>query len=134
AARGSFAEIIETIAQRDPIRHHARAFSAQVDAALVDGRALLLVDGLDEISSPGDRAAFVSTIRATLLAYPSTAIIVTSRESGFRHIASHLASVCTRATLVPLDADDIRRLSISWHCETIADTAKVREDAALLAQ
>lgn len=133
-ARASFSELLDALAQREPVRQHALAFRAHVDRALADGRVLLLVDGLDEISDPGDRAAFVCTMRTALQAYPSTAIIVTSREAGFRHVAAHLAPVCTPATLSPFDADDIRRLSVGWHKEVVSDSEKVRTDAEQLAR
>jgi hypothetical protein len=132
-ARGSFAELIEALSQREPIRQHATVFRTNVDRALLDGRVLLLVDGLDEISDPGDRAAFVCTLRTALQAYPGIAIVVTSREAGFRHVAAHLAPVCTRATLSPFNAEDISRLSVAWHREVVGDTEKVRADAQQLA-
>lgn len=68
-ARGSFAELLEALSQREPVRQHASVFRAYVDRALLAGRVLLLVDGLDEISDPGDRAAFVCTVRTALQAY-----------------------------------------------------------------
>lgn len=132
-ARGSFAELIEALSQRESVRQHAAVFRAYVDQALLAGRILLLVDGLDEISDPGDRAAFVCTLRTALQAYPNIAIIVTSREAGFRHVAAHLAPVCTRATLSPFNGGDIRRLSVAWHREVVGDTEKVRSDAEQLA-
>jgi hypothetical protein len=132
-ARGSFSELLEALSQREPVRQYAALFRRYVDRALLAGRVMLLVDGLDEISDPGDRAAFVCTIRAALQAYPNTAIVVTSREAGFRHVAAHLAPVCTQATLSPFDADDIRRLSVAWHTEVLGNTEKVREDAEQLA-
>jgi len=132
-ARASFAELLEALSQREPVRQHAFTFRALADRALEDRRVLLLVDGLDEIPDPGDRAAFVCTMRTALQAYPGTAIIVTSREAGFRHVAAHLAPVCTYATLSPFDADDIRRLSVAWHTEVVSDTEKVRGDAEQLA-
>jgi hypothetical protein len=133
-ARASFAELLDALAQREPVRQHALAFRALADRALIDGRVLLLVDGLDEISDAGDRAAFVCTIRTALQAYPGTAIMVTSREAGFRHVAAHLAPVCTYATVSPFDAEDIRRLSVAWHTEVVGDTEKVRNDAEHLAR
>ena len=132
-ARGSFAELLEALSQREPVRQHAAAFRAYVDRELLANRVLLLVDGLDEISDPGDRAAFVCTLRTALQAYPGIAIVVTSREAGFRHVAAHLASVCTHATLSPFDKNDIQRLSIAWHKEVVGDTEKVCADAKLLA-
>jgi NACHT domain/Restriction endonuclease len=131
--RGSFAELLEALSHREPVRQHAAAFRAHVDRALLSGRVLLLVDGLDEISDPGDRAAFVCTLRTALQAYPEIAIVVTSREAGFRHVAAHLAAVCTHATLSPFNVNDIRRLSVAWHREVVGDTEKVRTDAEQLA-
>jgi hypothetical protein len=128
-ARGSFAELVHALSEREGVRTHAPAFREHVDQALLAGRVLLLVDGLDEISNAGDRAAFVSTIRSALLAHPGTALVVTSREAGFRHVAAHLAPVCTPATLSPFDAKDIRRLCQSWHREVLGDTEKVGADA-----
>lgn len=132
-ARGSFAELIEALSQREPVRQHAAVFRAYVDRALLAGRVLLLVDGLDEISDPGDRAAFVCTMRAALHAYPGIAFVVTSREAGFRHVAAHLAPICTYAVVSAFDHDDIRRISVSWHREVVGDTEKVRTDAEHLA-
>jgi hypothetical protein len=132
-ARGSFAELLEALSHREPVRQHSAAFRAYVDRALLAGRVLLLVDGLDEISDPGDRAAFVCTLRAALQAYPGTAIVAASREAGFRHVAAHLAPVCTSATLSPFNSEDIRRLSVAWHREVVGDTEKVRADAEGLA-
>lgn len=132
-ARGSFADLLDALSQREPVRQHAEVFRAFVDRALLAGRVLLLVDGLDEISDPGDRAAFVCTLRTALQAYPATAAVVTSREAGFRHVAAHLAPVCTQATLSPFDAEDIRRLSVAWHREVVNDTEAVRADAEQLA-
>ena len=132
-ARGSFAELLDALSQREPVRQHAEVFRAYIDRALLAGRVLLLVDGLDEISDPGDRAAFVCTVRTALQAYSGIATVVTSREAGFRHVAAHLAPVCTHATLSQFNPDDIRRLSVAWHREVVGDTEKVRLDAEELA-
>ncbi|MDP9120670.1 MAG: restriction endonuclease, partial [Acidobacteriota bacterium] len=47
-ARGSFVELLEALSQREPVRQLAPVFLAHVDRALLEGRVLLLVDGLDE--------------------------------------------------------------------------------------
>lgn len=132
-ARGSFAELIESISQKEPVRQYAEVFCAYVDRALIDGNVLLLIDGLDEISNPGDRAAFVCTLRTTLLAYPDISAVITSREAGFRHVAAHLAPVCTHATISPFSHNDIRKLCVAWHKEVIGDTEQVRAAANDLA-
>lgn len=132
-ARASFADLLQALSEREPVRQHAPAFRALVDRELLAGRVLLLVDGLDELSDPGDRAAFVSTLRSALQAYPGVALVVTSREAGFRHVAAHLTPVCTRATLSPLDPNDIRDLTVAWHREVVGGTSKVQSDAEQLA-
>ena len=132
-ARGSFADLMQALSQREGIRQHADAFLKLVDGALLEGRVLLLVDGLDEISDPGDRGAFVSTLRATLLAYPAVAIVVTSREAGFRHVASQIGAICLQTSLSPFDDDDVRRLMVAWHREVVGDSERVRADAEALA-
>ncbi len=133
-ARGSFADLIAALSAREPVRQHATTFHAYVDRVLLEGRVLLLIDGLDEISDPGDRAAFVSMLRTSIQAYPGTALVVTSREAGFRHVAAHLAAICTRATLSPFNAEDIERLTVAWHREVVGDTERVRADAEQLAR
>ncbi|HEY2855177.1 MAG TPA: NACHT domain-containing protein [Gemmatimonadaceae bacterium] len=133
-ARASFGELLDALSQRDPIRQHARAFRAHVDRLLLDGDVLLLIDGLDEIANEGDRAAFVSMLRATLQVYPQTAIVVTSRPAGFRHVAGQLADVCRVTELAPFDPEDIERLCTAWHREVFGDVAKVRSDATDLAK
>jgi hypothetical protein len=60
-------------------------------------------------------------------------MVITSREAGFRHVAAHLAPICTHATLSLFDENDIRRLSMAWHREVAGDTEKVRTDAEELA-
>lgn len=132
-ARGSFGELLAALAQHEPVRAFAAEFLALVNRRLLDGQVLLLVDGLDEIANDGDRAAFVCTLRAALTAYPKMALVVTSREAGFRHVAPHLAPLCDRATLSPFDENDIRRLCVAWHREVVNDSEKVRLEAENLA-
>jgi NACHT domain-containing protein/restriction endonuclease len=133
-ARGSFANLLKALSEREPVRQHSAAFLAYIDSALLNGRILLLVDGLDEIADPGDRAAFVCTLRTALQAYQDIGIVVTSREAGFRHVAAHLAPICVESTLSPFDDKDINNLCIAWHCEVLGNTQKVRADAAELAR
>jgi len=133
-ARGSFADLLTALSEREPVRQHSIVFRTHIDQALLEGRILLLIDGLDEISDPGDRAAFVSMLRTSVNAYPGTALIVTSREAGFRHVAAHLAATCTSATISPFNGEDIKRLTVAWHREVVGDNEKVRSDAEQLAK
>ncbi len=109
------------------------AFREQVHEALRSGKALLLVDGLDEISDEGARQVFAQHLRTFVAMFPHAAIIITSREAGFRLVAGVVASVCIQARLAPFDKADVLRLCESWHVEVVGDSDKVRSEAASLA-
>jgi hypothetical protein len=111
----------------------AAAFEAHLREALQTGEALLLVDGLDEISDDGTRRIFANHLRAFVQAFPRIALVVTSREAGFRIIAGTIAEVCTETHLAPFDENDVQRLCVNWHVEVVGNTDKVRADARELA-
>jgi hypothetical protein len=90
-------------------------FDRLVITALQDGRAMLLVDGLDEIKSDGDRLVFSENLRVFSLLYPRVALVVTAREHGFRAVAGTLGSVCERFRIADLDEEDMRRLVLLWY-------------------
>ena len=96
--------------------------------------ALLLIDGLDEISDEGARQAFASNLRTFVATFPQAAIIITSREAGFRLIAGVIVSAFDCARLAPLGEKDVLQLCERWHVEVLGDTEKVRSDAKELAR
>jgi hypothetical protein len=131
--RAPFSELVDALAARSYLGELTDAFRACVDRALRNGEVLLLIDGLDEISDAGDRAAFVRNLRTFLAVYPHVSLVVTSREAGFRHVGGLLAAACLHTRLADLDADDIRRLSVAWHREVVGDRPDVIADAERLA-
>ena len=88
-----------------------RSFDVLVSRKLRDGR-VLLVDGSDEISDEGDRISFVRQLRTFLATYPNVALVVTSREAGFRIIGGALSSQCEHFRLADFDDDDIKKLTL----------------------
>lgn len=125
----------------DDLPHHAgmnkveaSAFLESVHEILRNGRALLLVDGLDEISEEGARQVFAKNLRAFLAVFPKTAIVVASREAGFRLVAGIIASVCVKAKLAPFNRDDVQQLCEQWHLQVVGENEKVRTDARDLAR
>ncbi len=133
-ARRPFGDILEALAKKEHLAGHAEAFVALAQDALKQGKALLLVDGLDEISDDSARTALVCTLRAALDAWPACKLILTSREAGFRHVAPHLAPFCNQVTLSPLQPEDITTLSERWHVQVEGDTAEVCQRAKVLAE
>jgi hypothetical protein len=125
----------------DDIPRHAglhddecNAFRSMVQSALGAGEALLLVDGLDEIPDEGARQTFAKHLRTFIGMFPQTALIITSREAGFRVVASVVRNVCQEAKLAPLDEEDVFNLCERWHVEVVGNTDKVREGARELAR
>ena len=134
-ARRPILELVDDLASRAGMsREEATLFRDGLHEALRTGRALLLVDGLDEIAEEGARKTFAEHLRSFLAEFPQAALVVTSREAGFRLVAGVVAGACTQARLAPFDKTDVERLCEQWHVEVVADTPKVRADARALAK
>ena len=125
----SILEIIGSIARRAEILKYEQSFQALVEDALQEGRILLLIDGLDEISQEKNRICLVNQLRTFLAIYPNTHLIITSREAGFRAVANTLVSYCRQYTIDGMDEDTIRLLSLKWHQAILGETEQVRVDA-----
>lgn len=109
-------------------------FRDSIHGALRTGNALLLVDGLDEITDEGARQVFAKHLRTFLAMFPQVVLVVTSREAGFRLVAGVIASACTQVKLAPLDEDDVLSLCERWHVEVVGNTDKVRGEAKALGE
>jgi energy-coupling factor transporter ATP-binding protein EcfA2 len=109
------------------------SFSKLLYSTLAAGRLLLLVDGLDEISSTSDRAAFVAQLRTFIGTYPTCRVVLTSREAGFRAVAGSVRSVCHPVRVENLNNNAIRTLVSDWHSKVIGTSAEVLEEANRLA-
>lgn len=127
-------ELLEDLAQHAGMNgDEALLFRDQIDDALRSGRALLLIDGLDEISDEGTRTTFAGHLRSFLAMFPQVAMVVTSREAGYRHVAGVVASACEQVRLAPFDEPDVTRLCESWHTVVVDDTHTVRTESRKLA-
>lgn len=133
-AKSPIKDILNTIPQRAELgEEQKQPFAALVNKALQNGEALLLVDGLDEISDESTRVAFVHQFRTFLATYPSVSVVVTSREAGFRIVGGELSSVCMHYRLADFNSEDIKRLTSAWHKEVVGDKPEVLQEAEQLA-
>ncbi|MFI6783347.1 NACHT domain-containing protein [Micromonospora sp. NPDC050276] len=110
------------------------AFQALISNELIAGRLLLLIDGLDEISSTGDRAAFVAQLRTFIGTYPNCTVVMTSREAGFRAVAAAVQPVCDAYRVRNLSDEAIHSLTYAWHAEVIGRTGDVADEASRLSE
>ncbi|MVO86755.1 NACHT domain-containing protein [Streptomyces sp. p1417] len=96
---------------------------------LTAGRALVLVDGIDEVPE-AERARTRAWLTDLMDAYPGNRWLVTSRPSAVRE--DWLADEgFTELTLAPMSAADVATFIARWH--TAAATGAPEEDAALAA-
>ncbi|MER6346113.1 NACHT domain-containing protein [Streptomyces sp. NPDC001595] len=98
---------------------HAGQPDGWADRVLGDRRALLLVDGIDEIPER-DRERTRRWLRELLDVYPGNQWLVTSRPSAVR--ADWLAADgFTELALTPMSGDDVAAFVARWHAAARAD-------------
>lgn len=125
----SILEIIGTIVQRAEISKYKKAFEVLVENALQDGRMLLLIDGLDEISEERHRICLADQLRTFVATYPNVHLLITSREAGFRAVAGTIAGYCKQYTICGLEKEQIYLLSQKWHQAILGNSEKVKADS-----
>ena len=134
-ARNPILELLKDLSKNACMdNEQTSAFIRHVNQKLRSGQVLLLIDGLDEISDEGTRTAFAGNLRSFLAMFPQVAMIATSREAGYRHVAGVIASSCTQVTMASFDKSDVKQLCESWHVEVVGDKQSVRDDALKLAE
>ena len=133
-ARGSFADLIHALSEREGIRPHAAAFRGTLIACLLTGKALLLVDGL--------RRDLRCRRPCGLREHPAVRTPGVSGHCARRYLTRGRVPACRRPSSIglhPRDPVSLRRgrhprLCRSWHREVVGDTEKVRAEADQLAK
>lgn len=110
----SFLDLVRTLVEQFGQAGGGERFESVVMGALRQGRALILVDGLDEISSVGARVSFVRNLRSLIATYPANRLVLTSREPGFRPVAGALANHGARYRVSEMDDRSVRLLVERW--------------------
>jgi transcriptional regulator with XRE-family HTH domain len=108
---------------------HAAQPSGWADQVLADGRALLLIDGIDEVPQT-QRARTRQWLRELLAAYPQAAYLVTTRPSAVPE--GWLAdSDFTELTVRPMSTRDVAVFVTRWHTAAAANAGSDTERAHL---
>ncbi|MGP4110023.1 NACHT domain-containing protein [Streptomyces sp. 4N509B] len=103
--------------------------SGWAERVLADGRALLLVDGIDEVPEE-QRDDTRRWLRELLAAFPGTVCLVTARPSAVRE--DWLAAEgFGELSLAPMSREDVAAFVERWH--RAADAGQERADALLAA-
>lgn len=93
---------------------------------LQDGKMLLLIDGLDEITDLSKRAALCEKLETFKTIYPLTPIIVTSRITGYREVGQHLRDF-EHLSVADLSKKDKDNFAYRW-CN-LTEVPERREEA-----
>ncbi len=100
---------------------------------LQSGRAVVLLDGMDELGDPELRRRVARMIENFALAYPRCRILVTSRIVGYEGAARVGGNFAT-TTIANFSADDVRLFLQQWHGHVAELTLGPGEDAQREAQ
>ena len=127
--QNSIMDNIFSIINRAELSQYRQAFAELIEECIQKNEILLLIDGLDEISNEQYRIRFVDQLQTFVQTYPGVHLLITSRETGFRAVASKLSDYCEQYVIADMDNDRIRRLSENWH-ETLLDNSRqAKEDS-----
>ncbi|MEU1014652.1 NACHT domain-containing protein [Streptomyces sp. NPDC005898] len=75
--------IIEFLEKKSKADYSTPAPEGAIDYLLLNGRAVVIFDGLDELTDTSLRMSIVDAVEAFAHAYPSAPILVTSRKVGY---------------------------------------------------
>lgn len=84
------------------------------EAYLAGGKALVLLDGMDEVADPALRARVARLVEAFTLAYPKCRFVVTSRVVGYSG-AARLGADYVTTTVRDFSLEDVEQFLKHWH-------------------
>jgi hypothetical protein len=112
---GSIDDVLcETFRKAQMTVEETAALQAVIRELLAEGKAIFMVDGLDEISSTGVRARFCQQIERLHIAFPRAPIIVTSRIVGYREMHYRIGRGFEHATVSEFSQKDKDEFARRW--------------------
>jgi len=124
----SFVQFIERVANSN---YQIQPPSRAIEYLLLNGRAAVIFDGLDELLDTASRREIASDIESFCTLYPSVPVLVTSREVGYdqapldprRFVAYRLS---------PFDEDQVREYAEKWFASDTDLTFDQRKQKAAI--
>jgi energy-coupling factor transporter ATP-binding protein EcfA2 len=97
------------------------------ESVLSTGRAVVLLDGLDEVGRETARHRIVQAVRAFRAAYPACSFWVTSRIHGYTRDIE-LSSDLDELTIAPLDDAQVSAFIERWYAIHVPDDPRARDE------
>ena len=107
--------------------------STPLHDTLNQGRAMLLLDGLDEVPTAAQRTLMRDVVAACIRRYPQCRVVVTCRTLSYQDAAWRLEGV-PDFTLAPLTEEQIDTFITAWYSELTRVGSVKAEEAETLAQ
>jgi hypothetical protein len=117
-----------TLRKRELGDREAGALLDALKERLRNGQALLLLDGLDEVTIPSLRARFCQQLESFHIAYPDACIIATSRIVGYREMGYRIGRGFEHVTVADLSKEDKDEFARRW--SFLIEPPERRETAA----
>lgn len=115
ALDGSLEDVLRhTLRRQELSQAEASALVTLLVGKLSHGEALLLLDGLDEITDPALRARFCQQLEKIHVAYPKAPIIATSRIVGYREMGYRIGRGFEHVTVADLSREDKDDFARRW--------------------
>ncbi len=122
------AMLLHSLRRGEIAAEHCEPLRQLLRGKLTRDEALLLVDGLDEITDPGVRARFAGHLETIHRAYDRAAMVVTSRIVGYREVGHRIRSGFEHLTVADLSDQDKDNFARRW-CG-LTERAERRDAAA----
>jgi HEAT repeat protein len=103
-----------TLRKSEMAEADCRALWTLLRKRLTEGKALLLVDGLDELPTPAVRAQFAQQLEQAHRVYPNAPMVVTSRVVGYREMGYRVRSGFEHVSMLDLGATDKDDFARRW--------------------
>lgn len=121
-------DVLKHTLREDEFSNASEEIHAYLRQEIDAGRALLILDGLDEINDPTLRARFCEQMDRIARANNDLPIIVTSRIVGYRELGVKLSASFEHLTLPGFDRDEKDAFARNW-CRLVEPPER-RETAA----
>jgi hypothetical protein len=100
--------------QTELLPDEASVMRAVILDRIAKGEALILVDGLDEITNSQVRMQFCQQLERTAARYPSAPIVVTSRIVGYRDMPYRMGSGFEHGVIAEMNREDKDLFAQRW--------------------
>nr|VFJ69689.1 MAG: PBS lyase HEAT-like repeat-containing protein [Candidatus Kentron sp. FW] len=120
--------LLHTLKKLEFPEDQCRSLGVLLRERLENGTAILLVDGLDEISPASARARLARQLEQIHKALPEAPMIVTSRIVGYREMGHRIGAGFEHLTVADLSRDDKDQFARRW-CQ-LTERPERREAAA----